>query len=42
MFDIVPIENTSIEIIDGDRGKNYPKTDFYDKGVLFIFECKKM
>ena len=43
MFDIVPIENTSIEIIDGDRGKNYPKkTDFYDKGYCLFLNAKNV
>ena len=32
------IEDTSIQMIDGDRGKNYPKnSDFFSKGYcLFL------
>lgn len=34
-------ENSNIEFIDGDRGKNYPKQeDFSDKGHCMFYQPK--
>lgn len=43
MYDVIPIGNTTIEIIDGDRGKNYPQqTDFFDNGYCLFLNAKNV
>jgi restriction endonuclease S subunit len=40
---IITLENANIEIVDGDRGKNYPKADeFSDKGYCVFLNTKNV
>ena len=39
----IPLEKSGIEIIDGDRGKNYPKTsEFYPQGYCLFLNAKNV
>jgi type I restriction enzyme S subunit len=42
-FDFQSLEDSSIRLIDGDRGKNYPKqTDFYMQGYCLFLSAKNV
>lgn len=42
-FDAVELGSTNIQILDGDRGKNYPKqSDFFEKGFCLFLSAKNV
>ncbi|MDH2996981.1 hypothetical protein A1D22_04685 [Pasteurellaceae bacterium LFhippo2] len=42
-MELTNLENTAIEFIDGDRGKNYPKqSDFSDRGFCLFLSAKNV
>ncbi|ELV8635794.1 hypothetical protein QNE29_004158, partial [Vibrio vulnificus] len=43
MFETVLLENSDIQLIDGDRGKNYPKqADFSEDGFCLFLSAKNV
>ena len=42
-WEFTPLQDCSIEVIDGDRGKNYPKQeDFFNKGFCLFLTTKNV
>ena len=42
-FDFQLLENAGIQLIDGDRGKNYPKhNDFMENGYCLFLSAKNV
>ena len=43
VFETIVLENSNIQLIDGDRGKNYPKhTDFNQMGHCLFLSAKNV
>ena len=42
-WELVKLQDTSLSIIDGDRGNNYPKSDdFTDNGYCLFLSAKNI